>query len=132
MIKRITNYLAVIWSLMILIIVFIPGDKIPIQSDWVDLFQIDKVIHILLFAPFSFIWLLKYQLSKSLNSKTIYIILLFGILLAFLTEVIQYYFIRGRNGNIYDAIADILGVFLGLIVFKEIRKKHIWLFFSNF
>lgn len=123
MAQRITNYFAVIWTFVILFIVFIPGNKIPNYGNWMDVFQIDKVVHIFLFAPFSFSWLLKYHFSENINFRTTFLIVFSGLLLAISTEIIQYYFIKGRNGNIADAIADVIGIFIGLIAFRFIRKS---------
>jgi VanZ family protein len=125
MTQRTTNYIAVIWSLMILIIVFIPGDKIPNHGDWMDVFQLDKAIHFLLFAPFSFFWLLKYHIANTLSSKVTSIVITIGVMLAIVTEVVQFYFIKGRNGNIADALADIVGIFIGLLIFKILKKREI-------
>lgn len=123
MAQRITNYFTVIWSFVILFIVFIPGNKIPNHGEWMDIFQVDKIIHIFLFAPFSFSWLLKFHFSENINLRTISLIVLSGLLFAISTEIIQYYFIEGRNGNIADAIADVIGIFTGLIAYQFIRKK---------
>jgi VanZ family protein len=125
MTQRTTSYLAVIWSFIILIIVFIPGDKIPNHGDWMDVFQVDKAIHFLLFAPFSFLWLLKYHIADTLSSKVTYVILTIGVILAIVTEVVQFYYINGRNGNIADALADIIGIFIGLLVFKIFKRRKI-------
>ena len=46
-----------------------------------------------------------------------------GMVFAFFTEMMQAYVIPGRNGNVYDFLADTLGCLLGLIIWKIIMKK---------
>jgi len=123
MIKRYTNYLATLWSILILVIVFIPGNQLPKHSEWLDVFQADKLIHVFLFAPFTFLWLINYYYKNRLDTRIKLIIFFIGLLLAISTEIVQFYFIKGRNGNISDGIADVFGIIAGTLLFNILIKK---------
>jgi len=41
---------------------------------------------------------------------------------AMLTEIVQYFYIYKREGDVLDWLADIFGLFLGMLVFRYIPK----------
>ncbi len=83
-------------------------------------FRADYLIHFFLYLPFARLFHMAY--TKRLNIK-----ILSGILFAFITEFIQYY-LPYRTFNINDLLANILGVFAGLVVFilfLSFQKKRV-------
>ena len=50
-------------------------------------------------------------------------VLVISIFMAVLTEVLQWILPIKRDGNVYDAIADIAGVFIGFAVFFILKIK---------
>ena len=79
---------------------------------------LDKVAHFLLFA------FLAYQTLKALISKEgVTEVIIWSVLLGFLTEFLQQ-FIPGRNMDIYDALADTLGVFSAFYLHKRQNFKQ--------
>ncbi len=131
MTKKLASYGSISWSLIILIIVFIPGDSIPKHSELLDILQVDKLIHILLFAPFSFLWLLNFSFKINFNLQKTYLVFFLGVFLASATEIIQFYFIEGRNGSLADAIADIVGVYVGIVICNYYLKRTKEHFFTK-
>jgi VanZ family protein len=109
---------ALIWTFIILIIVGIPGNQIPKITNWTNLFQPDKIVHIVLFFPFSWLWA-SYFVTQTSRRKTLFWVALFGMIYAILTELLQFYLFLGRNANMPDAIADIVGVLVGLFIFVK-------------
>ena len=111
---------ALIWAMIILLIIAIPGDYIPKAHGVWELISPDKILHLGMFAPLSFF--IAWGIFKDQNTRvaTFIISLAFGIIYAITTELLQYYIINGRNGNIYDAIADVIGVIIGLLLFHKI------------
>lgn len=77
----------------------------------------DKLAH---FA-FYFIASLIYFLEKN-NRLKIFPVLSYAILLGGAMELIQYYFIETRNGDIWDMLANISGV-LSFIVFSKLFDR---------
>lgn len=121
--KKSIVILAFLWTVVILVLVGIPGNQVPKVSDWMDVFQPDKIIHVFIFAPFSWLWSKYFMLITNSKNKGIIISAVFGILYAISTEIMQFYVFIGRNGNLADAIADIVGVLVGLIVFYKWTAK---------
>jgi VanZ family protein len=113
---------ALLWGLAILIITGLPGNYVPKVHNFLELLSTDKLIHLGMFAPFS------YLLAKGIFSNTgnlrkcLFVSGLIGTVYAIFTELMQYCIIPGRNGNIYDAIADIVGVSIGIYAFYRFRK----------
>jgi len=110
-----------------MVIMGIPGDYIPKPIGILSLLSPDKIVHFLLFAPLS-VFLLSYLHSLNCNNaftnNAVIWVLFYGIVYAILTELLQFCVFIGRNGNLYDAMADILGTILGIIIFnKWIKKK---------
>jgi len=122
--SRLTAF--VLWTLFILIVVGIPGSYIPQPVSFWRLLSPDKIVHIFLFAPFAF-FLLRYLFSlPELHSKIKFPFLLtlfLGIIYATITELLQFFVFVGRNGNIYDTIADTIGVITGIFIYKKWGHK---------
>jgi VanZ family protein len=122
--SRLTAF--VLWTLFILIVVGIPGSYIPKPVSFWRLLSPDKIVHIFLFGPFAFL-LLHYLFSlPELHSKIKFPFLLtlfLGIIYATITELLQFFVFVGRNGNIYDAIADTVGVITGIYIYQKWNRK---------
>ena len=112
----------VVWVSIIMVIIAVPGSYIPTPHGIWEMMSPDKLIHLAMFAPLSFLsaWGV-YRASGRLKLSFIFATV-FGIIYAISTELLQYFVISGRNGNLYDAIADIVGVFLGLVLFYKLQK----------
>lgn len=78
---------------------------------------LDKVAHFLLFF-FAALNLL----HSLLNKEKITELLLGFILMGLLTEVIQQ-FIPGRNMDLYDGIADTLGIVIAYFIYKNHKNR---------
>ena len=116
-------YAALLWSVFILAIVGVPGEQIPKVSHFIDLLQPDKLVHIGMFAPFSFLWIRYFYKKLNSRKKAIVLAMLFGMLYAVATELLQIYVFIGRSGNFPDAIADFFGALVGIFYFiSKINK----------
>ena len=115
--------LAIGWTFVILLLTGLPGDSFPKTSKWLDVFQVDKLIHLGMFIPFTLFWLLFLELKKVSNK--IAIISVIGIMYGILTEVLQHYVFIGRNANVPDVIADAIGIILGVLIFKIIYSWRV-------
>ncbi|MCK5857406.1 MAG: VanZ family protein [Bacteroidales bacterium] len=112
---------AFVWALVIFIIIAIPGVYIPKPHGAWELLSPDKIIHLAMFAPFSYLMMWGHQKRKGRKNNLFVAPLIIGTIYAISTEALQFYVVVGRNGNIYDAMADIIGVILGLIIFHKIN-----------
>ena len=116
-------YAALLWTVIIMVVVGVPGNQIPKVSHFIDLLQPDKIVHIGLFTPFSFLWISYISCKLKTIKSSIILVVLFGMLYAVITELLQVYVFIGRSGNFPDAIADFIGAIIGIIYFIKKSNK---------
>lgn len=96
---------------LLLIAIFMPGNG-KIAGNYLD-----KVAHFLLFFFASL-----NLLHSLINKEKITELLLGFILVGLLTEVIQQ-FIPGRNMDLYDGIADTVGIVVAFFIYKNYKSR---------
>jgi VanZ family protein len=109
---------AVLWGIFILIATLLPGKSIPSVS----LFRFDKLIHAFIFGIFAalcFYGLIRYK--ETLSLKEWIWVGIFTVLWSIGIEGIQS-FIPDRSADIYDVIANTIGVMISQVMF------HIYFF----
>jgi VanZ family protein len=104
----------VLWTLFLIFLMMVPVDDIPfaraiIVRNW------DKVAHVGLFAVTGFVSVYGAGFLRRFNSRLAFG-LIFSVLLSFGTEYAQS-FTTYRTADVYDFMADLLGVFMGLFVY---------------
>ena len=111
---------AVLWGIIILIISLMPGSSLP-NFSFFDLFQPDKVGHLVFYGIFVALMLLGFHQRMSpeeIEVKTVAKVVAFGICYGILIELLQYSFFTGRNFDVLDIIANIIGCFVGVSSLK--------------
>jgi VanZ family protein len=105
--KKLSVFLFFLWSASVVFNASRPS-KLP----ELGIENIDKLIHFLYYIPggfFCFLYLERYEVrSKKLS-------FLLCIIISLIDEFIQS-FIPGRNSDIFDILADSLGIALGIIL----------------
>ena len=113
---------AILWFLFTSVLLFTPGKVLPEPGDWFGKINADKLIHVGIFALLSF--LIMYGFKKYMDPtkwpgsvywKTVLGVVVWGVV----TELIQGFAIPNRSMSVVDAIADVLGAFSGLFIFKR-------------
>ena len=114
--------ISIIYSVFITIIFLIPTNEMPELSNF--LIPIDKIIHVFIFLALTFLWL-SYINSLLNNTKPIvlFFILVVCLLYGILIEVIQEFYVSSREAEVFDVIADLLGVSLGLLFFRNYKNR---------
>ena len=95
--------LAILWTAVIVIGCLIPGDGIPS----IRLLSYDKLIHVLLFVGFGALW-------TTASPLQIGAVLASGVALGIALEVAQTLPLVNRSGDVLDAVADVVGLVLGV------------------
>ncbi len=115
------------WLVFIFIAVGLPGDSIPIVLNFWEWLQPDKIVHFIMFGGLSFLMLTCFELNtiKPISQPKKWSIILFAIIISGLTEYLQNTVFIGRDGNLFDFYADVLGVFIGYFMFLFYRKNWI-------
>ncbi len=115
------HYLVLAWSLVICIISLslLPGGSIPKYS-WLDFLAIDKIGHFIFYGStaWSFLKYFKLQNQKTSLWKIGIPLFFLGVLL----ESLQYFLHQGRSFDLFDVLANSLGVICGLRCFDFVFR----------
>jgi VanZ family protein len=110
--------LAWLWSIFVLVACWLPARWFPDELKptgpppwWALPIAFDKIVHFGLFAVFAFLW--AYRPGKPLRTN---VPLLAGFAFIVLSELGQTIPYVGRTADLDDALADLVGLFAGLIV----------------
>lgn len=116
----------VLWFLLVLFLLTLPGSEFPRPIRWMQLVHFDKWVHAGLFATLTWLWLYP-ALPKGKNislKRTASIVVLF-ILWGLATEYIQEYWVPFRSFEWSDWGADAAGTLMGAVYFHQITlRKH--------
>ena len=106
---------AFIWAMIVLLLLVLPVDT-DMVPDSLSIPGLDKMVHFVLFAILSLL------VAKALEEKRIqykvWQLFVFISLYGAVTELIQLY-LEGRHGDVYDFMADAVGVLLALLILKR-------------
>jgi hypothetical protein len=106
------------WFLFVLILICLPGKSIP-EAGWLDFIDIDKLVHAGLFGGIVFLFCRPFRETPidRTNKINMFIkITLATIIWGISTELIQKYFIPGRQFDLLDWAADSIGAILAFFV----------------
>ncbi len=119
--KKTVIFIRIIYILLIILIgimSIIPNEALDKLSDTYKLFSGGYLFHILGYGVFCFFALL-YNITYQRHS--LFIILLFISIYSIILEVIQY-FLPYRSFNLYDILASLIGVTVGVVFFFLYRR----------
>jgi VanZ family protein len=113
------------WAAIIAFLYFIPGKDMPVTSIW-DLFQIDKMGHLIVFALF--VLMLKVGMKRQtrfnrLRQKSAQWSLLIAIPYGGILEWVQGTVSPDRTSDIMDFAANVAGCLLGIVIFRLIYGR---------
>lgn len=117
---------SIVWAVIVLLLTGIPGNYVPETISFLDWASPDKVVHFILFGGQSFLILYAYRdklSDKKILIKIAIVAIVVGVVYGLLTEILQAYVFVGRNGNVYDFIADLLGALIGFLAFYLLYIK---------
>lgn len=121
------QWLSIVWALFILVLTGIPGDEIPKIPDFLEWLSPDKIVHLVMFGLLSYFILYgnRQQYFESKN-RSYYVIsaVLIAAVYGIITELLQVYIFTGRNGNIFDGAANLLGAVGGGVAYYLQHYKN--------
>ena len=106
--------LTVLWAFFILVLCVIPGKDLPNSNIW----QIDKVVH---FALYLILAYLLFASAANRLHKTQLILLAISMIYGFIIECIQDFFLLDRFFDWNDVLANSVGAFIGVVVFRLVK-----------
>lgn len=105
------------WCILITVASLSSGDNF--NKVQIDIPGLDKLVHLVMYSVLSF--LLLWALSKTRNhrDKFIHILVVMSVsgLYGILIEILQREMTFTRNFDVYDIIANIIGVLLGCVIY---------------
>lgn len=113
--------LPLIWATIIAILSLMSGPKLP----EVNINYIDKIAHVFVYfiLVISFIWaVFKKNQGISIPFTTLFIIFTSSCIYGILIELLQITITTGRNFEIPDIIANIVGCLFGVFLYKSIQN----------
>ena len=115
--KRLFTGLAVLWTIVILGLCFLPGNEIPD----VRIPLADKWVHFIIFGCWA--WLVLMARARA-SRKTLIIAAIAAALFGWLVEVLQGQLsFLGRTQDNMDALADAVGGVLGVAFFALMNRR---------
>ena len=108
--------IAIVWVVVIAILHAIPGSDFP-KFSFSYFFQLDKLIHAVIFMIG--VYLFAVALKEQQKIKFLRYIVISFIAYGLLLEVLQGLVFIERSADILDWLADTIGVFLGVWIFKK-------------
>ncbi|CAN5573454.1 hypothetical protein BH23CHL4_BH23CHL4_29640 [soil metagenome] len=116
------NLLAITWALLILLLTALPGEDFPDLNFW-SLLTFDKAAHIFVFAILVLqliVGFIKQYRFRHLRYKAVRTAFIIGISYGAITELMQEFIFTGRNADIWDFVANVIGGILGVVAFRLI------------
>lgn len=111
----------IIWFIFVLVVVFLPGDDVP-DEDWLSVSGFDKLIHATLFGGLVFLFCFPFKkaaMEKPEKLNLFIRITIATIVWGFTTELIQKYFVPGRQYDLLDWLADSAGAIVAFIISRK-------------
>jgi hypothetical protein len=113
------------WFFLILVLICLPGSKIPTVETWLNDIYFDKWVHTGLFAVLVFLFIYpmsKLDLALAIKKNMALKIAIAACIWGLTTEFIQKFFIPDRSFDMYDLVADSFGI---LIAYTWCRIKYL-------
>ncbi|MBL0356380.1 MAG: VanZ family protein [Chitinophagaceae bacterium] len=119
---RLTKFLpGIAWFLLVLVLICLPGEDVP-ETPWITMPDFDKLVHAALFGGIVFWFSMPFKKSSMLRQQKIHLFLkltIATVVWGITTELIQKYFITGRQFDLMDFAADSIGAIAAFFVSRK-------------
>lgn len=114
------------WFFVVAVLVFMPGEDVP-QIGWMGIYRVDKLVHFGMFGGLTYLFSLPYlnsgfSIKKKQNSFIIVSIIFIAWGLG--VEYIQKYFAYHRSFDLFDWLADSIGVMVAFLILQKLARKR--------
>ncbi|WP_255594314.1 VanZ family protein [Pontibacter sp. HSC-14F20] len=118
------NFFTIIWAAVIMVLTLLPSSSMPSLSIW-EIFSFDSFAHAFMFAVLTYLMVVglkkQYtylQLKHYAIRAAFFVSSMFGIAI----ELLQHFFVPGRQGDMIDVLSNTIGCILGILLFKWIYR----------
>ena len=116
---KFTKFLpGITWFFVVLFLMCIPGSSLPKVDNWLNEIYFDKWIHTGVFGLLCILFCLPFNRSTVPLRKRFQYFIMIALMISIyglLTEIIQKYWIPGRNYDLLDWAADTFGALMGFL-----------------
>ena len=112
------NKYGLAWTLLILLVCLMPGDKLS-SSSFLSFKGADKLVHFTLYLVLLILigkGLVSYFQSSYSRNRIIALSFLYCLFLGIGVEFIQSVFVAGRLGDFFDVLANTIGSSIGVLI----------------
>jgi glycopeptide antibiotics resistance protein len=112
------------YTLLIMVFAILPlnATSLVLNNIYIVSIRLDYLVHFAIFIPWMFLVRMAYHVSFREDLKRALLWVLVGLLLACISEGVQY-FLTYRSYNINDLLGNIIGVILGAGFFTFAGRK---------
>lgn len=117
-------YRSILWAIFILIICVLPSEDIE-KVRFIEIPYMDKFVHLGLYVILTTFLLSDSKIidiSGARKTVTLLVIFLLTLSYGILIELIQLFFTSSRSADVWDAVADAIGIALALANYKWINR----------
>lgn len=112
------KFLGIVYTLVLTLLLLFPSTEVPD----LEVPFLDKIGHVSLFAFLVLIWATySWVASKGVQSKILWVVplaFIYGIVI----EALQELFFKPRTADIWDVVANFVGIVLGGLIFYVLRN----------
>jgi VanZ family protein len=116
----------IVWGIIVFILSAMPANYFPKVQSFAEWLNPDKIVHLGMYFLLCFFVLRGLEIHHNYQKKDF---LLYGMILVALfgglMELGQCYLFIGRNGNIFDFLANILGCIIAYVLILYIGRKKV-------
>ena len=115
------------WVLIIFFLSTLSVPKIP-GAKLFDIPHFDKFVHFSLYAILVTLWLIDYfKIKQTFSVSVLWIIVICSILYGSIMEIVQKVIVQDRSGDIFDALANIIGILTAFLLFRYLSFYRKWM-----
>lgn len=122
MLKKYALIFAIFYSLALAVVSLVKINNLPNAG----ISHADKIFHFLVYSVLAYLWVNTFFFKfKYKKTKAILYAALFSIIFGIIIEVLQGSITASRHTDVYDAVANTLGVLIMVLILLINKKTHI-------
>ncbi len=109
---------AILFTLLTAVLFFLPGKNLP-AAGWMAELQVDKWVHVGIFFLLCVLWSVALNIQTSAKFLGLASV---AFIYGCLVEWVQHNFITNRSFDVYDVVADAVGIVVAFTWWRYIKK----------
>lgn len=117
---------AIICFFLVLFLICLPENELPAKHGWLDITYLDKLVHVIMFATLTFLFLQPIadsDMYKKIKRHYFIRICLAMCIWGITTEFIQKFYIPSRSFDLFDWAADSVGIAAAWLYCRRFHRR---------